>query len=92
MPLERLTMLVVPVDGDATLVVPRLEAPRVVEHPDRFALRGRMLENLDHHHLARPGAAAPRPNASRRLPIAPRSRRLAWSHLLTRIRRVRIRE
>ncbi|MEZ5139818.1 MAG: Xaa-Pro peptidase family protein [Acidimicrobiales bacterium] len=39
MPLERLTMLVVPVDGDATLVVPRLEAPRVVEHPDRFALR-----------------------------------------------------
>ena len=39
MPLERLTMLVVPVDGDATLVVPRLEAPRVVERPDRFALR-----------------------------------------------------
>jgi Xaa-Pro aminopeptidase len=39
MPLERLTMLVLPVDGDATLVVPRLEAPRVVEHPDRFALR-----------------------------------------------------
>ena len=29
MPLERLTMLVVPADGDATLVVPRLEAPRV---------------------------------------------------------------
>lgn len=39
MPLERLTMLVVPVDGDATLVVPRLEAPRVVERPDRFSLR-----------------------------------------------------
>jgi Xaa-Pro aminopeptidase len=39
MPLERLTMLVLPVDGDATLVVPRLEAPRVVEHPDRFGLR-----------------------------------------------------
>src|SRR4051794_3379062 len=38
MPLERLTMLVVPVDGDATLVVPRLEAPRVVEHPDLFAV------------------------------------------------------
>ncbi len=33
MPLERLTMLVLPVDGDATLVVPRLEAPRVVEQP-----------------------------------------------------------
>ncbi|MBK5288701.1 MAG: aminopeptidase P family protein [Acidimicrobiia bacterium] len=29
MPLERLTMLVVPRDGDATLVVPELEAPRV---------------------------------------------------------------
>ncbi|MCU1371514.1 MAG: putative dipeptidase [Ilumatobacteraceae bacterium] len=39
MPLERLTMLVVPVDGDATLVVPRLEAPRVVEKPDLFSLR-----------------------------------------------------
>lgn len=39
MPLERLTMLVVPVDGDATLVVPRLEAPRVVERSDAFRLR-----------------------------------------------------
>jgi Xaa-Pro aminopeptidase len=29
MPLERLTMLVLPVEGDARLVVPRLEAPRV---------------------------------------------------------------
>jgi Xaa-Pro aminopeptidase len=29
MPLERLTMLVLPRDGDATLVVPELEAPRV---------------------------------------------------------------
>ena len=29
MPLERLTMLVLPADGDARLVVPRLEAPRV---------------------------------------------------------------
>jgi Xaa-Pro aminopeptidase len=38
MPLERLTMLVVPADGDVTLVVPRLEAPRVVEHPDVFTL------------------------------------------------------
>lgn len=33
MPLERLTMLVVPVDGPATLVVPRLEAPRVTPEP-----------------------------------------------------------
>jgi Xaa-Pro aminopeptidase len=39
MPLERLTMLVLPVSGDATLVVPRLEAPRVEERPDVFALR-----------------------------------------------------
>jgi Xaa-Pro aminopeptidase len=39
MPLERLTMLVLPREGDATLVVPALEAPRVVERPDLFALR-----------------------------------------------------
>jgi Xaa-Pro aminopeptidase len=39
MPLERLTMLVLPAAGDPTLVVPRLEAPRVVEQPDLFALR-----------------------------------------------------
>ena len=38
MPLERLTMLVVPRDGDATLVIPRLEAPRVVEQPGAFSL------------------------------------------------------
>jgi Xaa-Pro aminopeptidase len=39
MPLERLTMLVLPVDGDATLVVPRLEAPRVETRPELFGLR-----------------------------------------------------
>jgi len=39
MPLERLTMLVVPVDGDATLVVPQLEAARVTPRPDLFSLR-----------------------------------------------------
>jgi Xaa-Pro aminopeptidase len=39
MPLERLTMLVLPADGPATLVVPRLEAPRVQEAPDLFELR-----------------------------------------------------
>jgi Xaa-Pro aminopeptidase len=38
-PLERLTMLVLPVDGDATLVVPRLEAPRVTPRPELFDLR-----------------------------------------------------
>jgi Xaa-Pro aminopeptidase len=37
MPLERLTMLVLPADGDATLVVPRLEAPRVEPRPE-FAI------------------------------------------------------
>jgi Xaa-Pro aminopeptidase len=39
MPLERLTMLVLPRDGDAVLVVPRLEAPRVEERPEVFRLR-----------------------------------------------------
>lgn len=39
MPLERITMLVVPRDGDATLVVPGLEAPRVVERDDVFSIR-----------------------------------------------------
>ena len=38
MPLERLTMLVVPREGEATLVIPRLEAPRVAEQPGVFAL------------------------------------------------------
>jgi Xaa-Pro aminopeptidase len=38
MPLERLTMLVVPREGEATLVVPRLEAPRVVPLPDVFTV------------------------------------------------------
>ncbi|MGH9165288.1 MAG: M24 family metallopeptidase [Acidimicrobiales bacterium] len=39
MPLERLTMLVLPADGDATLVVPALEAPRVDADDAVFALR-----------------------------------------------------
>ena len=38
MPLERLTMLVVPREGLATLVIPRLEAPRVHLHPTVFGL------------------------------------------------------
>jgi Xaa-Pro aminopeptidase len=36
MPLERLTMFVLPADGEARLVVPRLEAPRVTPRPDVF--------------------------------------------------------
>ncbi len=38
MPLERLTMLVVPREGDATMVIPELEAARVVERPGVFGL------------------------------------------------------
>jgi Xaa-Pro aminopeptidase len=38
MPLERLTMLVVPADGPATLVVPELEAARVEPDDDLFTL------------------------------------------------------
>jgi len=39
MALERLTMLVVPFDGAAKLIVPRLEADRVVERPGLFDLQ-----------------------------------------------------
>ena len=39
MPLERLTMLIVPRCAAATLVVPRLESPRVIERPSVFGLR-----------------------------------------------------
>src|SRR5208283_4554836 len=39
MPLERLTVLVLPRDGEAVLVVPALEAPRVPEEPGAFSLR-----------------------------------------------------
>jgi len=38
MGLERLTLLVLPREGDATLLVPRLEAARVVERPGVFNL------------------------------------------------------
>ena len=37
-PLERLTMLVVPQNGPVKLIVPILEAPRVVEHPEMFTV------------------------------------------------------
>jgi len=39
MPLERLTMLILPLESDAVLVVPELEAPRVEPHPDLFSIR-----------------------------------------------------
>jgi len=39
MPLERLTLLVLPLAGDPVLVVPGLEAPRVPDPAGRFGLR-----------------------------------------------------
>src|SRR5215212_9451287 len=39
MPLERLTMLILPLDAEAVLVVPQLEAARVEPHPELFSLR-----------------------------------------------------
>lgn len=39
MPLERITLLVMPVDDEATLVVPALEAPRVAHDARLFSLR-----------------------------------------------------
>lgn len=40
MPLERLTMFVLPREGDAKLVVPRLEAPRVADADGAFEVVG----------------------------------------------------
>jgi Xaa-Pro aminopeptidase len=39
MPLERLTMLILPAESEAVLVVPRLEAARVDPHPELFSIR-----------------------------------------------------
>jgi Xaa-Pro aminopeptidase len=63
MPLERLTMLVLPRDGEATLVIPGLEAPRVTERPGLFALRpwGETEDPVAiTAALASPGGRAPR--------------------------------
>lgn len=40
MPLERLTMLVVPADGTPTLVIPGFEVPRVIPHDGLFTIDG----------------------------------------------------
>lgn len=40
MPLERLTMFVLPAEGEGTIVVPELEAPRVEIRAAQFAVRG----------------------------------------------------
>ena len=61
MPLERLTMLVVPRDGDVHLVVPHLEAPRVVERPEVFDLVTWRVKDADEvEALRRAGAAVDR--------------------------------
>ena len=39
MPLERLTMLVLPVDDTPTLVIPKMEAARVEQIPELFSMR-----------------------------------------------------
>jgi Xaa-Pro aminopeptidase len=39
MPLERLTMLILPLESEAVLVLPQLEAPRVEPQPELFSLR-----------------------------------------------------
>ena len=38
MPLERLTMLVIPQNGEVVMIVPRLEVPRVVSQPGVFSI------------------------------------------------------
>src|SRR5436305_15202260 len=55
MPLERLTMLVLPADGDAVLVVPRREAPRVDERPGVFSIRPRAELECPVHVVGRLG-------------------------------------
>jgi Xaa-Pro aminopeptidase len=59
MPLDRLTMLVVPVDDDATMFVPRLEVPRVVERNDVFSVVG-WDETTDPVRLVAAAAGSPR--------------------------------
>jgi Xaa-Pro aminopeptidase len=72
MPLERPTVLVLPRDGGATLVVPRLEAPRVRQDEDLFTLRP-WSDGED-----APGIVAGLVGAGRNLVISDRS----WSGLL----------
>jgi Xaa-Pro aminopeptidase len=78
MPLERLTMLVLPADGDAVLIVPELEAPRVEEDPDVFSL-------LPWSETEDPVAIVARlVGARRRLAIADR----AWATFLLQLQRL----
>jgi Xaa-Pro aminopeptidase len=72
MPLERPTVLVLPREGEATLVVPRLEAPRVRHDEKLFALRP-WSDGQD-----APGIVASLVGAGRSLAISDRT----WSGLL----------
>ena len=65
-------MLVVPREGDATLVVPRLEAPRVVEQPGVFGAAPVGGDRGPDRHRRRASSAArrPPPSATRRGPAS----------------------
>src|SRR5512141_889304 len=78
MPLERITMLVVPSDDDAVLVVPALEAPRVKPDENAFSIRA-WKENEDAI-----GIVAGIVGALRDLAISPR----AWAVALLRLQAV----
>src|ERR1700686_3298821 len=75
MPLERLTMLVLPVDAEACLVIPGLEAPRCEVLPGVFSLRP-WAESGDPVHIVAGLVGAPR-----RLAISDR----AWATFLVRL-------
>jgi len=74
MPLERLTLLVLPLEGDPVLFVPTLEAPRVSSLPEGIALRP-WDETEDPLDLA---AAATGPGARGRIALSDR----AWAATL----------
>jgi Xaa-Pro aminopeptidase len=71
MPLERLTLLVLPLEGEPVLFVPALEAPRVPDLPGEIALRP-WHETEDPLSLA---AAALGPGAAARVALSDR----AWA-------------
>ncbi|MGH9280646.1 MAG: M24 family metallopeptidase [Acidimicrobiales bacterium] len=86
MPLERLTMLVLPADPNAraTLVVPRLEAPRVEARPDVFAIHP--WDETDDPiaivaGLVGPGLRGPNAAAARTVAIADRT----WATFVLRL-------
>ena len=56
-------MLVLPLEGDAALVVPRLEAPRVEPRPELFAIAGVGRDRGPGGDRHRPGRAGPPPAA-----------------------------